>query len=609
METSMAALPAWNNTTEYKGIGASDFNDDLAQVQTLWEQLQIVNLEMAKWFDGADVGGARPQLILGLQKISQLGENAGVLLSNLSTFVNCELSVDAKNAAALKAMSQIQKIAADLSTVMKPFEVYLTRADESVLKDYLSSEHTKSETFLWSEKRKMKDLMLSTSEEMTLAQFKQFGLHSWGDMYDQISGSLKVELPSQSKAVGVAEATGLLRGNDESLRKEAWTGIQDAWKKFEEPCAAVLNNLSGFRLEEYRKRSHTRPLDFLEFPLMESKIERDTLEAMMNAVQSRITVPRRALKSMAKCLGKTRLDPWDIMAPSPKAAKGANYPFEKGIALIEQAFAGVDSSMGEFVRMMVKNNWIEARVLPNKKPGAYCTGFMKSRSPRVFQTYMGSYQEMSTLAHELGHAYHSWVMRDMPFAHLEYPMTLAETASIFAETLLADHLNEAGDAETRFGIAWAHAADAAALLVNIPARYEFEKSFYEARKNGALSAGELSDLTEKAWLKWYGEELSQTERQYWMTKLHFSISGVSFYNYPYTFGYLFSLGIYAKRAELGAGFSKAYVEILRDTGRMTAEDLIQKHLGQDIRKPDFWLGSIGIVEKKVSDFEKLLSSN
>jgi oligoendopeptidase F len=145
--------------------------------------------------------------------------------------------------------------------------------------------------------------------------------------------------------------------------------------------------------------------------------------------------------------------------------------------------------------------------------------------------------------------------------------------------------------------------------VNIPARFDFEKNFYEARLNGALSPAELSDMTDKAWRKWYGEEISETESQYWMTKLHLSISGVSFYNFPYTFGYLFSLGIYAKRAEMGADFFKAYTEILRDTGRMTAEDLIQKHLGQDIRQPEFWLGSIGIVEKKVTEFEKMLSTH
>jgi oligoendopeptidase F len=596
-------LPAWNNETEYKGLNTPDFNADVEQARSLISKIESINKELQVWFEGGQPD--KTQLVLGLQQISKNGEQTSILLWNLMTFVNCELSVDAKNATAQKCLSQIQKMATDFSTAMKPSEIFLTRCEDEIMQAYLNSDQTRPEAFIWREKRKMKDLLLSQEEEMTLTQFRQFGMQGWGDLYDQISGSLKVKMPSQGE-VGLAQAAGYLRHSDAKLRQEAWEGIQASWKNHEESTAAILNNLAGFRLEEYKKRSHTRKIDFLEFPLMESKIERATLNAMMSAVESRLDVTRRALKAMAKVHGKAKLDPWDLLAPCPRDGKGKDYPFEKGIGLIRDAYASVDSSMGEFVSMMLKNQWIEARVLPNKRQGAYCTGFMKSRTPRVFQTYMGSYNEMSTLAHELGHAYHSWVMRDMPFAQLDYPMTLAETASIFGETVLADRMMEAGDAETKFSIAWANASEAAGLLVNIPARFEFEKSFYQARQNGALSAEELCDLTDKAWRKWYGDELTQTERQYWMTKLHFSIAGVSFYNFPYTFGYLFSLGIYAKKAELGSKFHQAYVDILRDTGRMTAEELIQKHLGQDIRKPDFWLGSLKIVEKKIEGFEKLL---
>lgn len=232
--------------------------------------------------------------------------------------------------------------------------------------------------------------------------------------------------------------------------------------------------------------------------------------------------------------------------------------------------------------------------------------FQKSRTPRVFQTYMNSYKDVSTLAHELGHAYHSWALKDLPRSTTEYTMSLAETASIFSETLLADHLIKISSPDIQFEIAWAEANHAAGLLINIPARYEFEKNFYTARQNGPLSPEELNQMTDQAWRKWYGENLSETEKQYWMTKLHFSISGVSFYNFPYTFGYLFSLGIYAQKEKYGKDFFKLYTDILKDTGRMTAEDLIKKHLNQDITQPEFWLESLKIVEKKAEHFENLL---
>lgn len=607
-ETPMQTnLPAWNNETEYKGLGTPDFDQDFEAAAGMVRRIQEINGELQPWLEASSALGDTPRLIRNLQEISGLSEQAAVLLWNVSTFVNCELSVDAKNAVAQKCQSRVMKAFTEFSTALKPYEIFLTRCDQSILDEYLKSEQTRPEAFLWREKRKMKDLLLTPAEEMTITQFKQFALHGWGELYDQISGSLKVNMPSKG-VIGAAEAAGYLRNADPILRREAWEGLQAAWKVYEDPCAAILNNLAGCRHEEYKKRSHTREIDFLEFPLMDSKIERATLDAMMSAVESRIEVPRRALQAMASCLGKSQLDPWDLLAPSPRAGMGQEYPFDKGISLIRAAFAGVDESMGRFVDTMVENSWIEARVLPNKKPGAYCTGFAKSRTPRVFQTYMGSLDEVSTLAHELGHAYHSWVMRDLPFVQMDSPMTLAETASIFAETVMSDRLAEVGDEDTKFAVAWADASDAVGFLVNIPARFDFEKSFYQARLKGALSPEDLGDLTDKAWRKWYGQEISETERQYWMTKLHFSISGVSFYNFPYTFGYLFSLGIYAKRAELGADFSKAYVEILRDTGRMTAEEVIAKHLGADIREPAFWLASIDIVEKKIARFEKLLAN-
>lgn len=274
--------------------------------------------------------------------------------------------------------------------------------------------------------------------------------------------------------------------------------------------------------------------------------------------------------------------------------------------MIGDSFANVDPKMGDFVQMMSKNQWIEARVLPNKAPGAYCTGFLKSKTPRVFQSYMGSMKDVSTLAHELGHAYHSWVLRDFPLMQTHYPMTLAETASIFSETLLSERLMATGNASGKFSVAWEEASNAVSLLMNIPARFEFEKELYQARLEGPLSAAELGRLTDQAWKKWYGDLLTQTESQYWMTKLHFSISGVSFYNFPYTFGYLFGLGIYAQREKLGKDFHQAYVAILQDTGRMTAEDLIQKHLRMDIRQPGFWFESLKIVERKISYFETLI---
>jgi oligoendopeptidase F len=322
----------------------------------------------------------------------------------------------------------------------------------------------------------------------------------------------------------------------------------------------------------------------------------------MEACCKNLEETRKAPAMMAKLLKKSQLDSWDLLAPSPLGDTGKQTSFNEAICLIREAFADVDPQMADFVDLMVKNQWIEGRVLPNKTTGAYCTNFPKTKEPRVYVTYLGSDQDVSTLAHELGHGFHAWVMRDLPRAQINYPMTLAETASVFAETALREILlKKASTHEEKLDCAWSNLESSSAFLINIPARFDFEKSFYDKRAERALNPQELSELMNKAWTKWYGPVLSKNDDLFWAHKLHFSIAGdQSFYNFPYTFGYLFSLSLYARRKELGSDFMKAYLGILRDTGRMTAEDLIQKHLDEDIRKPQFWQKSIDLVLQKLN---------
>jgi oligoendopeptidase F len=296
--------------------------------------------------------------------------------------------------------------------------------------------------------------------------------------------------------------------------------------------------------------------------------------------------------------------------------------------------------MGDFVLEMRDARRIEARVLPTKRPGAYCTRFPKTRTPRVFLTYRGALSDVSTLAHELGHAYHGKLLAGLPLAETEYPMNLAETASTFAETALGDYLDSLGQGSGAAGgqaaggqaaggsgssgaagapdglsraelaglleVAWSDAQDAATFLVNIPARFAFEKAFYERRAEKPLGPAALSALMEETMREHYGDSLSEYDPGFWRSKLHFYMSGLSFYNFPYTFGYLFSLGVYARRAELGKGFHEAYCALLRDTGRMETEALAERHLGVDLRKPDFWRASVDIVRRKVDRFESLV---
>lgn len=591
--------PAWDNSSEYAGFDAPEFNADIEAVKSATIEIResLAKLSFAK---------ETPELVTALQKISALRHRAVVLAYNLNAYCNLETSIDAKIERARKESVRMQDLMTDFSAAVLPMNLFLKKCSEDFLEKYLASDVTASEAFFHDEGRKAVAYSLDEADEITLTQFRSHGPTAWGRLYNQLAGTIQADT-SMGK-LGLAQAGGYLRSVNENERREAWTGIQSGWKTYEEPVAAILNSLSGWRHEEYKKRSAKAPMDYLTQPLLDSRIERQTLDAMMQAIRQRKDLTHKSLSLMARALGKTKVDPWDLLAPAPTSiGSGKNYTFDEAIALIRQTFQSLNPAMAEFLDVMVKNNWIEGRVLPNKRTGAFCSGFQKSRTPRVFQTYMGSLQDVSTLAHELGHAFHSWVMRDIPFFETRYPMTLAETASIFSETALADELARTGGASLLGEVAWADVSDAVAFLANIPARFEFEKNFYERRSKGPLSPRELSTLTDEAWREWYGEKLSGFESQFWMTKLHFSIPGVSFYNFPYSFGYLFSLAVYGYRDEWGADFYPKYTALLRDTGRMTAEDLVEKHLGQNLRTVDFWLKPLAVVEKKVLRFEQLLN--
>lgn len=596
--------PAWHNTPEYPSIASNEFARDLVLVDQLINQIEQLADQMRPLIQ--NFPATSPELVAHLQAHSDFEEQGRTLLRNLATFVNCERTIDGKNAEALRIQSFLQKRSARLESAVSLAHLFLSSAPTDFIELYLQNPKTQAQAFAIEQDRRLADTRLSEAEETLLQQLRTHSIDAWGNLYEQISGNLRCNVQGQD--LGLAEAAGILREANEPERRSAWHGIQNSWRVHEESCAAILNGLSGWRLEEYQRRSSRRKLHYLDIPLHHARISLGTLNAMMSTVEEAREVGQRTMRAMAKGFGKRRMDPWDLLAPAPHAGEPVRRTFKEGLRLLRDAFGAIDGSMADFVDTMEKNRWIEGRVLPSKQQGAYCTEFTKSRTPRVFQTYMGSLSDVRTLAHEMGHAYHAWVVRDLPLIQRGYPMTLAETASVFAETAFADAFAQSTDAQGQLEIAWQNAESITAFLLNIPARFDFEKSLYDRRLDAAyVTAQELGDLTEASWRKWYGDTLSEVERQFWMTKLHFSMSKISFYNFPYTFGYLFSLGIYARRRELGPAFLPMVRELLRDTGRMTAEDLARKHLGEDLSDPAYWRKSLKIVAEQVAHFEKLVA--
>lgn len=553
----------------------------------------------------------RREMICVMQNAIQTKEAAGKLLSTINTFALCHASIDATSNQAKALIGKLAKLTSELSQAYTPYQDTLAGAPLEFIQDVLDHESgdVYGQAFQIACDRKIVNTKLSVAEEQLLSAMQVDGRDAWGRMYDNITGALQIEM-EDGKSIGFSQAASLLYGTDFDKQESAWRGIQKAMSIHQESFAAILNALSGWRHTEYQKRSYQKNVHFLDASIHQSRIQPATLDAMMDTTKQFRSVGQTAGRLMAKAHGLSGMTPWNYMAGMPSLTNEAakNYSFDDAIEVIKAAFAQVDQEMADFVTLMVQNGWIDAEPTPNRRLGAYCTKFAATRTPLVFMTWGGSRSDLLTLAHELGHAFHNWVMRDMPLCQTRYPMTLAETASIFAENIVRDYLlSNAETREDQLEMLWEELSSAYALLINIPVRYEFEKRFYEKRQEGELSAEQLCELMSDTWQEWYGDSMSETDPYFWASKLHFSISEVSFYNYPYLFGYLFSKGVYAQRESKGERFYADYVELLRDTGSMMAEDVVERHLGMDLTQVDFWQQSIQMLDEKLLQFEALLS--
>ena len=593
--------PSWNLLTIYSRVTDPAVERDFSELTELLNKIAALN----KNLDHVNFTLAQEVFV----KI----ENAGELFSNLLTYANCLLSVDSADEDAQQMFGRLQRYRKDIGSVSKTLQEFEAFAGEEVLESYLNHESVGQARFSILHRRQLAPQLLSRSEEQLVEGLAQNGLHAWGDLYDRLSGSIECDVlvGNQSQSMGLAQAATQMMDSSDAQRKNAWEAINQSWNVHEEACAAGLNAITGWRLDLCDQRSQNEPVGFLDSAVHMNKISVETLNALLASARKSNALAQRAAKLQARAMGKERLGPWDSRAPAPVLEKHSTklMAFDQAIELIKDAFSTVDPSMGEFVQMMADESWIEATVSAKKRPGAYCTSFSKSKSPRVYMTYSGSTSDVITLAHELGHALHFWVMRDLPETQRRYGMSLAETASTMGETAVRNELlaRASSDLE-KLNIMWEELSAFTTFMLNIPTRFEFEKNLYDKRRDRPLSPKELRELMSDAWLEWYGDSISEPDPMFWASKLHFYISGLSFYNFPYLFGYLFSLGVFSEKSHLGDRFYSQYCELLRDTGRMTAEDLAERHLGFDIQSQSFWDNVIDSIHPRIDEYERLLNS-
>ncbi len=601
----------WDNSNIYKNFEDANIARDLVNSEIAIATIQTkvtVFATALKTLETESIESLKPTLPLA-RELMRLKMDQQITLGTLMVFAKSKLSTDSQSKVAKNLESKASQLLTQLTQAINSLDLFLLRAPDAYVTEFLNEPSVHEMTFSLSHQRHRNDFLLTPETEAVLIGHGLDGLHAWGKLYTEMASSIQVDVAGLGR-MGLAKASGLLFQGDRLVRENAHRAINAGWRLFQVPTAAVLNAIYGWRIENYKTRSSKRELNYLDVTCHSERITHQTLKTLMDVTFEKRSLGHRSLKLMSHEMNLPSIAAWDILAPFPEKLVAAKpIPLSEAIDLIAAAFGEFSQDMGQFAKMAYEKNWIDGQPTEYRQTGAYCTIFSKQRESRIFMTYTGSVKNVMTLAHELGHAYHNWVMRDLPAFETYYSSSIAETASIFAETLVsAALLRKAATSEEKKKILWQDLESASTFLNNIPARFEFEKNLFERRKEKTLSADELSTMTENAWELWYEDSLSEYNEMFWANKLHFHITRMSFYNYPYLFGYLFSLGIYAQKDKHGDQFEKLYINLLRDSGRMTAEDLIQKHFQQDISKPEFWLNSISIIEKSVLAYEQIVAS-
>jgi oligoendopeptidase F len=520
-------------------------------------------------------------------------------LRQAGAFVSCLEAQDMHDRKADELRGEITSISADFSSVFTKFQQQLSESSEEVWNDLLQHEQLNEITFVLNEWREKAKDKLSSTEESMIGALAVDGYHGWGQMYDTIVGSM--EISHGGKKLSVGQANNLLSSPDKNTRKEIFGQLENAWKQNEELFAKTLNHLGGFRLAVYKKRGWD---DIMKEPLEYNRMKQETLDAMWGAISKNKEPFVKYLKRKAKLLGKDKLDWFDQDAPVAESTSTMSY--DEGARFILKQFSRFGDEMASFARLAFEDRWIEAEDRAGKRPGGFCTSFPMSDQSRIFMTYSGSMSNVSTLAHELGHAFHSYALRPMHTLNRNYAMNVAETASTFAEMIVADAaVKEAETKEEKIALVEDKLQRSVAFFMNIHARFLFETRFYEERSKGIVSADKLNELMVEAQKEAFADSIGEVHPRFWASKLHFYITGVPFYNFPYTFGYLFSLSIYAKALESGENYEEKYMALLRDTAIMNVEDLAMKHLGEDITKEAFWEKGIKLCIADADEFLEL----
>ena len=578
----------WNLDALYTGYDDPNFIKDFDLMKNLYEEIPTL-LQNMESFDDKDV------IIEGLKTLEIIKDYT----YRLKMYAQLRIAVDSNEADNTKWANTTLNLASSLKTYENALLDKILEAP--CLKEMIETDaFVHQYKFILLEQLNKKDHKLDSKQEEILSMVYPTSLKAFSDMYYALTGNATALY--DGKELPLTQVKNMCHDNSSEVRKKAFLAEQEAYKSIATPLSFAISSIKQQQLKEARLRGYKDPLEKM---LIESRMDKETLDAMMSSIQSYLPKFRNYLRTKANLLGYKNGLPWyEIYATLGEC--DFNFSIEECEELILKHFKDVSGNLYNMTKQAFDEKWIDYPTRPGKQPGAFCENLGWIKQSRLITNYNNTLSDIITVAHELGHAFHGMMIENQPVLNRDYCMPLAETASTFNENIMYNALQKDMNDHDKLLVIDSQLSALCQNILDIYARFQFETLVFEHVEEGFLTADQLCELMKEALLRSFGDGLDpEWLHQYrWITKVHYYIPDIAYYNFPYTFGALFSRGLYALYTKQGKDFIPKYEKLLAATTTNTCED-VAKIADIDLRQETFWKESLQSIVDQMDEFLQL----
>ena len=575
----------WTLEDLYPSFESQEFKQDVEAYKALKGKFESLTLEDS---------------IEGITQVVKLLEESTVLTGRLYNYIHLTLATDTTHETATQVEVQLAGVSADLQATYAKVSKFLGTIQTDITTDPFLAEYR----YYFEEAKKDATHLLSDELEEVLAKMSISGGKAWSQLFDFMWSSAQGEY--KGEVVTLSEIRGKAYDSDAEVRKSAYEAELKMYDAIKEPIAFSLNHIKKEVLTTSQLRGFESPL---AHTLEASRMSRETLDALLEAIREYLPNFRKYLRHKAALLGhENGLPFYDLFAPVGNSSR--TFTVEESKDYLIENFKTFSDDLAEMTEEFFDKHYIDFYPRKGKVGGAFCANLPMIKQSRVLTNFTGSLSDVVTLAHELGHAYHGLHIENHRPLNQDYSMPVAETASTFNENIIMNTaIKEASD-EEKIALIESQLQDTTQIIVDIYSRYLFETAVFENREQSFMFSKDLEEMMLSAQKEAYGDGLDQSylHPYMWACKPHYYSTGLSFYNFPYAFGGLFSKGLYAIYQEQPEGFVEKYQELLRATTVSSVEDTA-KVLGVDVSTPEFWKKALAEVAEYIEAFIALTPLN